>query len=80
VTKRIKYPSEQHVREVLRQMEIQAHCGGRRPSTLALARQLGLPNTSFRRAFPDVAREISTRAQNYSAGFVGDSEAGCHGS
>lgn len=79
MTKRINYPSEQHVREVLREMEVQAESSGRRPSTLALARRLGLPNTSFRRAYPDVAHEISVRARGLSAGLPGDRETGCHG-
>ncbi|MCG7523981.1 hypothetical protein MHW47_05935 [Streptomyces sp. OfavH-34-F] len=31
-----------------------------RPSVLALARQLGLSNTTFRRRFPDIAQELGT--------------------
>ncbi|MFD7487739.1 hypothetical protein ACFRFU_52645 [Streptomyces sp. NPDC056704] len=31
-----------------------------RPSVLALARQLGLSNTTFRRRFPDIAQELCT--------------------
>ncbi|MFJ5924667.1 hypothetical protein ACIQF6_18910 [Kitasatospora sp. NPDC092948] len=30
-----------------------------KPSVLKLARQLGLSNTTFRRRFPDIARELS---------------------
>ncbi|MEU6511535.1 hypothetical protein [Streptomyces sp. NPDC046942] len=33
---------------------------GKRPSVLALAAQLGLSNTTFRRHFPELAKEIST--------------------
>ncbi|MFE4305022.1 hypothetical protein ACFQ9H_05275 [Streptomyces sp. NPDC056517] len=41
--------------------ELRASCrkAGRRPSVLALARQLGLSNTTFRRHYPDIAREIA---------------------
>ncbi|MET9500016.1 hypothetical protein [Streptomyces sp. NPDC006552] len=31
-----------------------------RPSVLALARQLGLSNTTFRRRFPGIAQELGT--------------------
>lgn len=33
----------------------------RRPSVLAFARQLGMSNTTFRRNYPDIAREIGLR-------------------
>lgn len=59
------YPTEEQVREALRYLQDRAQASGRRPSTLALARKFGLPNTSFRRAFPDIAREVSTARYNH---------------
>jgi AcrR family transcriptional regulator len=38
----------------------QAVAAGRQPSVLAVARELGLSNTTFRRHFPDIASEIGT--------------------
>ncbi|MWA07876.1 hypothetical protein [Streptomyces sp. BA2] len=60
------YPTEQQVREALRQQQDRARASGRRPSTLALARHFGLPNTSFRRAFPDIAHEVSRARYDHS--------------
>lgn len=54
----------QHVTEPLvraRLDELLQHChaNGTRPSVLTLALKVGLSNTTFRRRFPDVAREIA---------------------
>lgn len=37
----------------------EAAAAGKRPSVLAVARRSGLSNTTFRRHFPDIARELS---------------------
>jgi hypothetical protein len=37
----------------------ECHDNGKRPSVLALARTLGMSNTTFRRHFPQHAKEIS---------------------
>jgi hypothetical protein len=48
----------------------EAQAAGRRPSVLAVARHLGLTNTTLRRNFPDAAAEVSTlrHAQQEPAG------------
>jgi AraC-like DNA-binding protein len=52
-------PTEEHVHHVRDQLTARLQPHGRRPSTLQLARQLGLSNTTFRRHFPDIARDVS---------------------
>lgn len=52
-------PSEAHVRKVLHELQDRAEQNGTRPSVLGLARHFGLSNTTFRRHFPGVARDIS---------------------
>jgi hypothetical protein len=51
--------SEALVRKRLQDMLTAREREGRRPSVLALARQLGLSNTTFRRHYPEIAREIN---------------------
>lgn len=51
-------PSEDMVRRTIREITDQAKKTGRRPSVLAVARRLGLSNTTFRRNFPDIARQL----------------------
>jgi hypothetical protein len=53
-------PTPEHARRACDRVLAQATTAGRRPSVLAVARELGLSNTSFRRHFPDIAQEIST--------------------
>lgn len=65
------------VKAALDQLREEAHLSGRRPSVLALAHLLGLPNTTLRRRFPDICADIATRRQpagtdeetNAAAGF-----------
>jgi AcrR family transcriptional regulator len=63
VSRRAELPAEQHVREVLAQMRAEAARGGPAPSVLALARRLGLSNTTFWRHYRDIATEIRHVAQ-----------------
>ncbi|MFF1650781.1 hypothetical protein [Streptomyces sp. NPDC058240] len=52
-------PAEAHVRRVLDQYVNECHDNGTRPSVLALAAKFDLSNTTFRRHFPDLAKEVS---------------------
>ncbi|WP_034087300.1 hypothetical protein [Streptacidiphilus albus] len=52
-------PAEPHVRRVLDQYVNECHDNGTRPSVLALAAKFDLSNTTFRRHFPDLAKEVS---------------------
>ncbi|MEU8003672.1 hypothetical protein AB0B66_21150 [Catellatospora sp. NPDC049111] len=52
-------PSEQTVRSTLEQLRNEADKTGRAPSILALARRLGLANTTFRRHFPVLCTELT---------------------
>jgi hypothetical protein len=51
-------PAELQVRQAFTKLVDQAHHNGQRPSVLALARQFGLSNTTFRRHYPEVVREL----------------------
>ncbi|MFJ4910665.1 hypothetical protein ACIQCR_34870 [Streptomyces sp. NPDC093249] len=53
-------PAEARVRHVLDQYANQCRDNGTRPSVLALAAKFDLSNTTFRRHFPDLAKEVST--------------------
>jgi AraC-like DNA-binding protein len=59
VTQSADIPAEARVRRVLDQYLIECHDNGKRPSVLALATRLGMSNTTFRRHFPEQAKEIS---------------------
>ena len=52
-------PAEARVRRILDQYLTECHDNGKRPSVLALATRLGMTNTTFRRHFPQQAKEIS---------------------
>lgn len=52
-------PAEERVQHVLDQYLTECRDNGKRPSVLALASRLGLSNTTFRRHFPQHAKEIS---------------------
>lgn len=71
MTRRLAVPSEPRVRAVLVELRRQAAEDGKAPSVLALARKLGLSNTTFRRHFPHIAREI-TESRTSSAGSSGE--------
>ena len=63
MTRPADIPAEARVRRVLDQYLTECHDNGKRPSVLALATRLGMSNTTFRRNFPQQAKEISeTRA------------------
>lgn len=51
-------PAEPQVRQAFTKLVDQAHHDGQRPSVLALARQFGLTNTTFRRHYPEIVREL----------------------
>ncbi|MGB3354853.1 MAG: hypothetical protein WBB00_19040 [Mycobacterium sp.] len=51
-------PAEAQVRQAFAALVDQAHHDGKRPSVLALARQFGLTNTTFRRHYPAIVREL----------------------
>lgn len=52
-------PHEARVRKALDELLLQAEETGTTPSVLALARRFGLSNTTFRRHYPDIARQVS---------------------
>jgi DNA-binding transcriptional regulator YhcF (GntR family) len=52
-------PSESQVRQAFTQLVEQARHNGHRPSVLALARQLALSNTTFRRHYPEIVKELA---------------------
>jgi hypothetical protein len=51
--------SDLRVRKAADDLLAQAAATGARPSVLALARRVGLSNTTFRRRYPEIAREIA---------------------
>jgi hypothetical protein len=59
VSRSVELPAEHEVRAAAREIIDQARQTGHRPSVLAVARRFGLSNTTFRRNFPDVARELA---------------------
>jgi AraC-like DNA-binding protein len=59
VSKLNDLPSQDEVRAAAGEVIDQARQTGHRPSVLAVARRFGLSNTTFRRNFPDIARELS---------------------
>jgi hypothetical protein len=59
MTRPADIPAETQVRRVLNAYLAECHDNGKRPSVLTLASRLGLSNTTFRRHFPQQAKEIS---------------------
>jgi hypothetical protein len=57
-------PTEARARRVMDQYMAECTDNGTRPSVLTLATKLGLSNTTFRRHFPDLSKEISTIRSN----------------
>lgn len=51
-------PAEPQVRQAFTKLVDQARHDGHRPSVLSLARQFGLSNTTFRRHYPEIVREL----------------------
>ncbi len=66
-------PAEDRVRRALDQYLAECHDNGKRPSVLALARTLGMSNTTFRRHFPQQAKEIS-EARSSTEPLAGEAE------
>jgi hypothetical protein len=60
MTRALDLPTPRAVRDAINAVVTEAHAAGRRPSVLAVARRLGLTNTTFRRNYPDAAAELST--------------------
>jgi transposase-like protein len=50
---------ESQVRQAFTKLVEQARRNGHRPSVLALARQLDLSNTTFRRHYPEIVKELA---------------------
>jgi hypothetical protein len=63
MTRKINLPPEEHVRAAMAGMLADAAEGGPRPTVLALARNLGLPNATFWRHYHDIAIELRHAAQ-----------------
>ncbi|WP_406349764.1 hypothetical protein [Streptomyces sp. NBC_00658] len=64
MTRRVDLPSEPRVRAVLARLRQQATESAKRLTVLALAREFGLSNSTFRRHFPDVARDIAEASRS----------------
>jgi len=58
VTRAPDLPTPAAVHEAMTAVITEADTAGRRPSVLAVARRLGLTNTTFRRNYPDASAEI----------------------
>lgn len=56
-------PDDHTVRLTLHALLEEAATHGTRPTVLELARRLGLANTTFRRRFPDIARQFRDMAR-----------------
>ncbi len=52
-------PTAEQARQARDCVLAEAAAAGKRPSVLTVARRSGLSNTTFRRHFPDIARELS---------------------
>ncbi|MBP2477707.1 hypothetical protein JOF53_006579 [Crossiella equi] len=58
MSRSVTLPAEHEVHAAAREAINQARQTGHQPSILAVARRFGLSNTTFRRNFPDIAREL----------------------
>ncbi|MGC0334971.1 hypothetical protein [Streptomyces sp. SLBN-8D4] len=59
MTRPAAIPTETRARQITDQYLNDCRTNGKRPSVLALATRLGLSNTTFRRHFPQQAKEIA---------------------
>ena len=59
MTRHADIPAEDRVQRALDQYLTDCHDNGKRPSVLALTARLGMSNTTFRRHFPQQAKEIA---------------------
>lgn len=71
-------PAEPQVRQAFTRLVDQAHHNGLRPSVLSLARQFGLTNTTFRRHYPEIVRELSQIRRTPAAALTESSAATEH--
>ena len=60
MTRRVSLPTTAEVRTALDILQQGTSSTGRRPNVVALARNLGLANTTFRRNFPAIVEELAT--------------------
>lgn len=60
MSRRAHLPSAEDVQIAINHL---SEAAGKLPTVLALARHLGLANTTFRRNFPDIATRLHQRAQ-----------------
>ncbi|ASR39966.1 hypothetical protein BAY61_32305 (plasmid) [Prauserella marina] len=67
----VTLPSDDVVLKAVQEVTDQSRDLGKRPSVLAVARRLGLSNTTFRRSFPDIARQIGDARRNGTAPAAG---------
>ncbi len=74
MTRPAAIPAGARVRRVLDQYLTECHDNGKRPSVLALARTLGMTNTTFRRHLPQHAKEIPAEARSGTEPLVGGAE------
>ncbi len=65
MTRRIVLPSHDDVQLAIKRLTEDA---GKPPTVLALARHLGLANTTFRRRFPDITTELTQQRSPAPAG------------
>ncbi len=73
-------PHEALVRKALDELLQRAEETGTAPSVLALARQFALSNTTFRRHYPDIARQVSDVRRVAPSESPARGNAGCHDS
>ncbi|WP_020388918.1 hypothetical protein [Kribbella catacumbae] len=77
MTRRVTLPATAEVRTALDRLRESESSTGRRPNTVALARSLGLANTTFRRNFPTIVEELSApRPRTAIVDEVGEPPAG----
>lgn len=59
MSRRVELPDEHRVRQARDALLAEATASDTRPSVIALARRLGLTNTTFWRHYPQIAREVA---------------------
>lgn len=58
MSRRVALPDENYARRTMDELIRSARGEGKRPTVIALARQLGMSHTTFWRHFPDIAKEL----------------------
>ncbi len=64
MTRPVDLPTDDQVSGAWAELAADANDGGPRPSVVALARRLGLTNSTFWRHFPDHARRVADHARS----------------